>query len=86
MTARPIVELVIPPYKGELDSWGNDSRGQWWGLVTWYEDVVLPKQMGRSSVLPCALLRCSSGLTPGHSSCDRRTAPLLRTSWLSLPA
>ena len=22
--------------------------------MTWYEDVVLPKQMGRSSVLPCS--------------------------------
>ena len=54
MTARPFVELTIPPYEGELDSWGKDSRGQWWGLVTWYEDVVLPKQMGRSSVLPCS--------------------------------
>jgi hypothetical protein len=54
MTARPFVELTIPPYEGELDSWGKDSRGQWWALVTWYEDVVLPKQMGRSSVLPCS--------------------------------
>ena len=54
MTARPFVELTIPPYEGELDSWGKDSRGQWWGLVTWYEDVVLPRQMGRSSVLPCS--------------------------------
>src|SRR6476646_2886677 len=52
MTARPFVELTIPPHEGELDSWGQDSRGQWWGLVTWYEDVVLPKQMGRSAVLP----------------------------------
>jgi hypothetical protein len=54
MRARPFVELTIPPYEGELDSWGKDSRGQWWGLVTWYQDVVLPKQMGRSSVLPCS--------------------------------
>jgi hypothetical protein len=54
MTARPFVELTIPPYGGELDSWGKDSRGQWWGLVTWYEDVILPRQMGRSSVLPCS--------------------------------
>ena len=54
MTARPFVELTIPPYEGELDSWGKDSRSQWWALVTWYEDVVLPKQMGRSSVLPCS--------------------------------
>ena len=54
MTARPFVELTIPPYEGELDCWGKDSRGEWWGLLTWYEDVVLPKQMGRSSVLPCS--------------------------------
>ena len=54
MTARPFVELTIPPHKGELDAWGKDSRGQWWGLVTWYEDVVQPKQMSRRSVLPCS--------------------------------
>ena len=52
--SRPFVELTIPPYEAELDSWGKDSRGRWWGLVTWYEDVVLPKQMGRSAVLPCS--------------------------------
>ena len=46
MTARPFVELTIPPYGGELDSWGKDPRGQWWGLVTWYEEVVQLKQMG----------------------------------------
>ena len=44
MTARPFIELTVPPYEGELDSWGKDSRGQWRGLVTWYEDVVLPSQ------------------------------------------
>jgi hypothetical protein len=54
MTARPFVELTIPPYEGELDSWGKDSRGQWSGLVIWFEDVVLSRQMGRSSVLPCS--------------------------------
>jgi hypothetical protein len=54
MTARPFVELTIPPHEGELDSWGKDPRGQWWGLVTWYEDVVQLKQMGRSTVLPCS--------------------------------
>jgi hypothetical protein len=54
MTARPFVEVMIPPCEGELDSWGKDSRGQWWGLVAWHENVVLPKQMGRISVLPCS--------------------------------
>ena len=54
MTARPFVELTIPPQKGELDAWGKDSHGQWWGLVTWYEDVIQPKQMNRRSVLPCS--------------------------------
>jgi hypothetical protein len=54
VTARPFVELAIPPYGGELDSWGKDPRGQWWGLVTWYEEVVQLKQMGRSTVLPCS--------------------------------
>ena len=54
MTARPFVELTIPPREGELDSWRKDPRGQWWGLVTWYEDVVQLKQMGRSTVLPCS--------------------------------
>ena len=54
MTARPFVELTIPPYGGELDSWGKDPHGQWWGLVTWYEEVVQLKQMGRSTVLPCS--------------------------------
>jgi hypothetical protein len=54
VTARPFVELTIPPYGGELDSWGKDPRGQWWGLVTWYEEVVQPRQMGRSTVLPCS--------------------------------
>ena len=53
-TARPFVELTIPPYGGELDSWGKDPHGQWWGLVTWYEEVVQLKQMGRSTVLPCS--------------------------------
>jgi hypothetical protein len=54
VTARPFVELPIPPHGGELDSWGKDPRGQWWGLVTWYEEVVQLKQMGRSTVLPCS--------------------------------
>jgi hypothetical protein len=54
MTARPFVELTVPPHGGELDSWGKDPRGQWWGLVTWYEEVVQLKQMGRSTVLPCS--------------------------------
>jgi hypothetical protein len=26
MTARPFVELTIPPHEGELDSWGKDTR------------------------------------------------------------
>ena len=54
VTARPFVELPIPPHGGELDSRGKDPRGQWWGLVTWYEEVVQLKQMGRSTVLPCS--------------------------------
>jgi hypothetical protein len=52
MTARPFVELTIPPREGELESWGKDPARSVVGLVTWYEDVVQMKQMGRSTVLP----------------------------------
>src|SRR4029077_8344712 len=69
MTARPIVELVIPPYKGELDSWGKHSRGQ---CCTTTDRSRVPNR--RRCVTDCSI--------PQHGSCaaaansgSRSTAP-----------
>jgi hypothetical protein len=53
VTARPFVDLAISPHAGELDCWGR-RPDEWWGLVTWCEDVVQPRQMGRRSAIMCS--------------------------------
>ena len=42
------------------------------GLVTWHEDVVLPKQMGRSSVLPCSGWVAARGRSTERTPASRR--------------
>jgi hypothetical protein len=85
MTARPFVELTIRPYEAELDSWGMDQRGEWWGLVTWYEDVVQLKQMGRGTVLPCsgwvAALHLRKKDGEDYSATPRAELPEDETLW-----
>jgi hypothetical protein len=53
MSARPVVDLDVPPYAAELDCWGQCSGG-WWALVTWCELVVQEKQMMRRSAIMCS--------------------------------
>jgi hypothetical protein len=53
VTARPFVDLAISPHAGELDCWGR-RPDEWWGLVTWCEDVIQPRQMGRRSAIMCS--------------------------------
>ena len=72
MSARLVVDLDVPPYAAELDCWGKDSRVQWWGLVTWIEDVIQQLRFRRLTGLPCSGWTEARNLLPGAD--ERLTA------------
>ena len=38
MPARPDIHVTVAPHSASLDTWGLAGH-EWWGLITWYEDV-----------------------------------------------
>src|SRR2546423_5024154 len=53
MSARPHVQVAIPPHDASLDTWGRAQDGEWWGLITWYE-YIDRVQVGGPRVLVCS--------------------------------
>jgi hypothetical protein len=46
------VPLSVPPWTAELDLWGRDVGGEWWGLIVWW--VQATGANGRPGPVSCA--------------------------------